>query len=122
MVQYRTGIVMEADIAIEQHPGVVASAADLAGHPTPGTARRALLASRQERHDDALADSHVGDLLAHLDHATGRLMPEQHGDRPHPHPADDRQVGVADPGRLDLDQALAGSRGIEGELVHADGA
>ena len=78
-----------------------------------GWAFAALAAARQERHDDALAnrDSRRGRRASSI--RAGRLVAQQHRDRPRPVAVDDRQVGMADARRLDPDQELAGSRRVE---------
>jgi hypothetical protein len=51
-----------------------------------------------------------------------RLVTEQHGHRTHAIAVDDREIRVAQPGRLDAHEDLTRPRRVEVELPHRDGS
>ena len=63
-----------------------------------------------------VAGGEPADALAGLEHLAGGLVPEHHRHHPRARAVDHREVGMAEAGRADLDQKLAGTRGIELEL------
>ena len=95
--------------AAEQRPGVVSRAARLAGRQPVGHARRAVTATRQERHHHSLTDGHVVDAVADLLDDSGRLVTEQHRRWPHPVAVHHRQVGMAHASGLDAHQQFVGA-------------
>ena len=105
--------------AAEQRPGVVRRAARFARRQPVGHARRAVTATRQERHHHALADGHVVDAVADPLDDSGRLVPEQHRRGPHPVAVHHRQVGMAHAGGLDAHQQFVGAG--RGQLDVGDG-
>ena len=63
----------------------------------------------------------VADARADLLDHPGGLVPERHGQRPHPRPVHHRDVGVADAGGLDADEQLAGARRAQLDLLELHG-
>jgi hypothetical protein len=80
-------------------------------------ARRTLPAFRRVERDDVVALLHAGHARPDVDDDAGALMAEDGGEQPFGVGAGERElVGVADAGRLDLDQHLAGFRPVELDL------
>ncbi len=73
--------------------------------------------ARRENEDDGVADRDVGDAGADLCDDARALMADDHRQRPRPHALDRREIGMAQPRRLDLDQHLAGARPFEVECL-----
>ena len=87
---------------------------------TVGGACAAVAAARQERHDDALPDGHVGNRIPDPLDDPGRLVAEQHRHRPDPVAVDHGQIGVAEPRGLDADEQLGVTRRREVEVGDGD--
>ena len=86
----------------------------------PGDAHLAAPARRQEGEDDVVADLEVVDFGADLGHDSGSLVPaEDRCPRERDHPVVEVLVGVADPGRRELDHHLAALGRIDLDLFDA---
>jgi hypothetical protein len=70
-------------------------------------AGQATAAARHEHEHDVIARREVAHARAELAHDPGRLVPQRHRRRPRPIAVDHREIRVAQPGGLDLDQDLA---------------
>src|SRR5690606_7007974 len=80
----------------------------------PRQAGRALAAFRRVERDDVVALAEAGHARADLDHHAGALVAENRREEPLRIGAGERElVGVADAGRLDLDEHLEGLRPLE---------
>jgi hypothetical protein len=84
-----------------------------------GVAIRAVATSGEKRHHHSLTGRQVIDAVADPDDASRSLVTEQHRHRTGPDPVDDRQVGVAQTGRLDPDQHFTGAWLLELQLDNA---
>ncbi len=102
---------MQAFSAGEQPTGGVRGGSGDTWQFAVGEAVLALAAARQESHHDPLADLDVVDAVAELLDDAGCLMTQQHRDRAWPVPVDDRQIRMADAGRLHTDEHLTGAGG-----------
>jgi len=79
-----------------------------------------MAAGRHEHHDDVVAGHEVGHVLAdRLDDAR-RLVPEGHRHGPRAVAVDDREVGVAQPGRADPHQDFAAARPVQLDRCDAE--
>jgi hypothetical protein len=81
---------------------------------------RALATTGKKRHHHPLARRQVVNAVARPDDTARGLMTEEHRHRAGSDSVDDRKIGVAQTGGLDLDQNLSGAWLIELELDHAD--
>src|SRR5690606_5746428 len=78
------------------------------------------LPARAEAHHHALADGEPADAGAELDDPPDALVPEHRRQRRPVVAIAGREVGVADPARLDLDQYFARARAVELALLDAE--
>ena len=97
VMEHLVTVAVESDPAAQEDAGVVRLRAGSAGQATVGLARIAFAASRQERHDDPLADLHVVDTLTELLDDPGGLVAEQHGDGPNAMTVHHGEIRMAHP-------------------------
>ena len=115
-VVHRLGVEGKPPLAGEQRSGGVRSSARLAQRRTPGRARAAAAAARDEHQHDMIAGFEVGHALAHVLDDRRCLVAERHRDGPWPRAVDHRQVRMAQARRCDLDQEFAAAGGAKVEL------
>jgi len=120
VVKHVLAIAGEPHSAAQQRARGVRGAARLARSAPVCSARRAVTASGQERHDDSLPGSHVGDAIANLLDNPGGLMSQQHGDWSDAVSVDHRQIGMTQPSRLNADQQLPPARRRKFKLSYGD--
>ena len=102
-------------------PAMLAAAPRLAQRRAGPPAGPAVAAGGHERHDHVVAGREALGALAHLDDLAGRLVPEHHRHHPRARAVDHREVGVAQPGRADADEELAGPGGSSSSSTISSG-
>ena len=75
-----------------------------------GDALPARAATRRKDENDVIADDQICDTLAERCDLAGSLVPDDGRQWPWPRALDGREIRMAEPGRPDLDQHLAGTR------------
>ena len=107
MVIDRLGPEREPPLAREQRPGAVGLGARLAERRAARGAGAAAAAARHEDEHHVIADGEVRHALAERLDDARRLVAERHRDGARPRAVDDREIGMAEPGRPDAHQNLA---------------
>ena len=113
----RPAALVNAARAREQRAGAVRRRTRLAQRRPPGGARNAVAAARHEHQHDMIARHDRGDAGPDLAHDARCFMPQRHRHHPRPVAVDHRQIGMAEPRRLDLHQHFARARRIELDLA-----
>src|SRR6266545_491800 len=104
---------MQATLAAQQRPAQVRFRAVLAQRGSTGLAGDAPPAYRYVREDDMIASDDTDDATTDLLDDAGRLVTEDHRQRPAPRAVDHRQIGVAQSCGDDPHAELAGTRAAE---------
>ncbi len=105
----------------QEDAGAVRDRPGLARRHPVGEAAGARSAAWQEGHDHTGPERQVGDLRADSPDEPRGLVAEQHRHGPRTVAVDDREVGVAHAGGLDLDQDLGRPGVVQLELDHTQG-
>src|SRR5215472_4442527 len=117
MMVYRRAVPVQAALAREQRAGAIGDSARLAECGSPLGTRQAMATGRHEDHHDMIAPGEIVDPGPdRLDHA-GRLMSQRHRRRTGAIAVDDREIGVTQPCRADLDQDLTIAWRVELDLL-----
>src|SRR5690606_37829445 len=103
----------DASPAIEQGTRGIRGSARLAQGGPAFHARLATAATGHEYRHHVVTRLQIGNTGASLYHLGRRLMPQHHGQAARAVSIDDREIGMTEPGNLDLYQHFANARWIE---------
>ncbi len=106
----------------DERAGAVGRSAGLAERGTSLGAWRAGAAAGNEHRDHPIADGEIAHARPDLLDDSRALMAECHGHGPRPRAVHHREIGVAEPCRLDAHEHLARPRLVEPQLLDLKGA